>query len=97
MKAKLTNALVVETLAKNQRVQIWDTQLTGLYAEFRANGKGTYFVSYTHPHTGKKMAVSIAPIDIISVEEARKKRVNYWVKRFWEKTRLNKKNSFNRH
>ena len=32
MKAKLTNPLMVETLAKKQRLQIWDTQLTGLYS-----------------------------------------------------------------
>lgn len=72
MKAKLSQTLVNETLTQHQRIQIWDTQIASLYAEFRANGTGTYFVRYTDA-LGNKKTVSIGPLAVISVDDARKK------------------------
>lgn len=72
MKLNLTHNVIEKALEERQRCLLWDTRVTGLYVEIRANGKGSYLIRYTHPEHGKQ-TITIGPTDVIKLEAARQK------------------------
>lgn len=73
MKCKLSKSILEKALAKKLPIQIWDTQIQGLYAEIRVTGRGSFFLRYTPTVGSPKKTLLIGPIGIVSLSDAREK------------------------